>query len=185
MLTSSLACKSEWSETCESNDECCSGFCDDQDGRYPESVCMQKNLTNCLGLYNKTCNYDRQCCSNNCFKQNPNSTFGVCYPKPKSFYGNLYFWIFVGLLFIFLIAAFALIILCKNNSNNNNKKNKSEENDINNNWMLSILAGGNENNEMAYYSSYDAIQNQKSAPARLSKMSSLSSSYLFVKPEWN
>lgn len=142
---------------------------------------MQKNITNCLGLYNKTCNYDRQCCSNNCFKQNPNSPFGVCYPKPKPFYGYLYFWILVGLLFIFLIAAFALIILCKNNFNNKNE-NKIEDND-NNNWMLSILAGGNENNEIAYYSSYDAIQNKKSAPARLSKTSSSSSSYLFVKPQ--
>lgn len=74
------ACKPEWDNSCKSNSECCSGYCDNNNGQWAFGVCKGGNLpiTQCKPLWDNNCKTNSDCCSSYCDNNNGQWAFGVC-----------------------------------------------------------------------------------------------------------
>lgn len=89
-------CKWNWDNSCKSQEECCSGFCDNNDGKWRYGICKPKpqevtepttddnSSTECKPDWNDSCQVDDDCCSNICHKRSGGWMYGLCKPKPTT-----------------------------------------------------------------------------------------------------
>lgn len=93
-------CKWDWDNSCKSQSECCSGFCDNNDGKWRYGICKPKpqevteptdddtSSAECKPDWNDSCQVDDDCCSNICHKRSGGWMYGICKPKPTPTIGT-------------------------------------------------------------------------------------------------
>jgi len=75
------ACKPLWDNSCQTNTECCSGFCDNNNGQWAYGVCKTSEITTqCKPAWDNTCTSNTDCCSGYCDNKNGQWAFGICMP---------------------------------------------------------------------------------------------------------
>ncbi len=79
-------CKPEWDNSCTSNSQCCTGFCDNNNGAWTYGVCKKTAngggvALNCKPEWDNSCTSSSQCCTGFCDNNNGAWTFGVCKRK--------------------------------------------------------------------------------------------------------
>lgn len=91
-----LGCKLDWDNTCVSNEDCCSGNCDNDNGLWKFGVCKlgrghkpvhsenpvlstQSNFV-CIKDWSNTCRNNIDCCSGNCDNNSGAWAYGICKP---------------------------------------------------------------------------------------------------------
>ncbi len=76
-LVYNQACKPLWDNSCASNGDCCSGFCDNNNGQWAFGVC-KTGSGQCKPLWDNSCASNADCCSGFCDNNNGQWAFGVC-----------------------------------------------------------------------------------------------------------
>ena len=80
-LNSARACKPDWDNSCRANSECCSSYCDNNNGQWALGVCKAGSTpinTQCKPLWDNSCKTNAECCSGHCDNVNGQWAFGVC-----------------------------------------------------------------------------------------------------------
>ena len=87
-LNNAQSCRVLWGNSCISNEECCTKFCDKNNGQWALGVCKpgfqfkfktnDQINTQCKPIWDATCSSNKDCCSNNCNNNNGQWVFGVC-----------------------------------------------------------------------------------------------------------
>ena len=76
------ACKPDWDNSCRSNTECCSSYCDNNNGQWAFGVCKAGSTpminTQCKPLWDNSCKTNAECCSGHCDNMNGQWAAGVC-----------------------------------------------------------------------------------------------------------
>lgn len=85
-----FGCKLDWDNTCVSNEDCCSGNCDNENGSWKFGVCKlgrghkpvypENPETNfiCIPNWSNTCKVNKDCCSGNCDTNGGVWAYGIC-----------------------------------------------------------------------------------------------------------
>ena len=85
-------CQQDWYNMCHSNEECCSGTCNTNNGQWKDGLCIPKDNekeheampSECKPDWFNKCKSDEECCSGKCDNKDGQWYYGLCIPKENN-----------------------------------------------------------------------------------------------------